>query len=218
MEKIILLGAGGHAKTIVDTLVRQKQYEISGFIAPKKIGTEIYRGYTVIGDDLDLETLFQSGIRYVAVTIGYMGGANLREQLYQRLKEIGYLLPIICDNTAVIADGVQIGEGSYIGRNVVINAEAEIGKMCILNTASVVEHESIIGDFSHVAVGAVICGQVSVGRSVFVGANATVIQQIRVGNGAVIGAGAVVVKNIPERAVTLGNPARIIKIKMEGLE
>lgn len=216
MEKIVLLGAGGHAKTVVDTLERQKQYRIVGFIAPEKIGTEIYRGYAVVGNDSDLEKMFEKGIRCAAVTIGYMGVSSLRERLYRKLKRIGYLMPTICDDTAVIAEDVQIGEGTYIGRCAVVNADAKIGKMCILNTASVTEHESVIGNFSHLAVGATICGQSAVGERVFVGANATVIQQIKVGSGAVVGAGAVVVKNIPERVVALGNPARIIKTKMEG--
>ena len=83
----------------------------------------------------------------------YMGTGHIRDSLYSRLKNIGFSLPVISDPSAVISEHSVIGEGTFVGKNAVVNADARIGKMTIINTASVVEHEVSVGDFSHIAVG-----------------------------------------------------------------
>lgn len=215
MEKIVLVGAGGHAKTIVDTIERQGVYEIAGFVDKDSLGKVVYHKYEVVGQDEDLGKLFQEGIHHAVISIGYMGNDLVRDRLYNLLKEIGYHLPIIVDDTAIVAKDAIIGEGTYIGRNAVINVEAEVGKMCIINTSAVVEHECKIGDFSHVAVGAVVCGKAVLGDHVFVGANATIIQQQKVGAYSVVGAGATVVEELPEGCVGVGTPAKVVKYNKE---
>ena len=82
-----------------------------------------------------------------------MGEDDIREGVYDRLKQIGYRIPIIADPSAIMADGIQIGEGTFIGKRAVVNSNAKIGKMCIINTGAIVEHDNDIGDFSHIAVG-----------------------------------------------------------------
>lgn len=190
MEKILILGNGGHAKSLIDTIERENKYEISGLIINEN---DVNVGeYKIIGNDDDLNNLFQSGIRNAAVGIGYMGKSDLREKIYARLKEIGYNLPAICDPSAMIANHVEIGEGSFIGKGAIINSYAAVGKMCIINSASVIEHDCRVDDFSHVSVAAVLCGGVHVGRASFIGANATVIQMKEIGKRCIIGAGAVI--------------------------
>lgn len=210
MEKIVLVGAGGHAKTIVDTLERSKEYEIAGFIAPQNIAEKVYRGYRILGHDEDMEAIFTTGIFNAIIAIGFIGKSDLRNRIYKEMKKIGFRFPVIKDLTAMVANDVKIGEGSYIGRNVVINAEGKVGKNCIVNTGAIIEHECVMGDFSHLSVASVLCGQASVGTNVFIGANATVLQQKRVGNECVIGAGAVVTENIPDGSTAVGIPARVI--------
>ncbi len=211
MEKIVLVGAGGHAKTIVDTIERNECYEIIGFIDKEHVGKEVYRSYRVIGQDEYLKKLFALGIHHAVLSIGYMGKGELRDDLYALLKSIGYNLPVIVDATAVVSKGASIGEGTYVGRNAVVNASAQIGKMCIINTAAVVEHECVVGDYSHIAVGAVMCGQAKLGSHVLLGSNATVVQQCEVGEFAIIGAGATVVDNLPAYCTAVGTPAKIIE-------
>lgn len=210
MKKIILVGAGGHAKTVVETIERTGAYEIVGFVAPGNIGDEVYLSHRIIGNDGHLAELYNKGIRYAFVCIGFMGLPSVRERLYTKLKTVGFNIPIIIDPSSLVASDVAIGEGTYIGRNVIINADAQIGKMCILNSAAVVEHECSIGDFSHVAVSAVICGQTAVGANVFIGANATVIQNVNIGNGSIIGAASLVRKNIEDKTKVLGS--KMLKI------
>ncbi|MDE7018020.1 MAG: acetyltransferase [Lachnospiraceae bacterium] len=200
MERIIIIGKGGHACSLVDLLEREKKYEIAGYIVNETLGTADGK-YPVIGNDNDLERIFQSGIRYVAIGIGYLGEPNksaIREKLWMDLKQIGFSFPVICDPSAVVSHDACIGEGTFIGKGAVVNTNASIGRMCILNTGAIIEHGCQVGDFSHVSVGSVLCGDVSVGRSSFIGANATVIQGKTIGSDCVVGAGTVIRKNIKD--------------------
>ena len=172
MEDIVVVGFGGHAKSVVDCIERMGKYHIVGYTDYLKQTTE----YAYLGTDEQLETIYNSGVRNAVIGVGYLGKDDLREKLYSHLKEIGFALPVIVDPSATVSNSAKIGEGSFVGKNAVINAEAQIGKMVILNTSSIVEHECIVGDFVHIAVAAVLCGQVKVGKAAFVGANATVIQ------------------------------------------
>lgn len=214
MEKILLVGAGGHAKTVADTIERQGNYKIVGLVDNVRgLGERVYRTYKIIGCDENLETIFCEGVKCAAICVGHMGNTKVRRQLYKRLKEIGFYLPVIIDDTAVVAKDVYIGEGTYIGRNAVVNVSAKLGKMCIVNTSAVIEHECIVKNFAHIAVHACVCGQSVVGNDVLLGANATVIQQIKLGDGSIVGAGAVVIHDVSEGHTVIGNPACSQKIK-----
>ena len=172
MKDIILIGFGGHAKSVADCIERQGRFNIIGYTDFQQHKSE----YLYLGTDDCLTYLYDKGVRYAAVGVGYLGKGRIRESIYANLKKIGFELPVIVDPSAIIAKTAVIGEGSFIGKNAIINADAQVGKMVILNTSTLVEHECIVGDFSHIAVSAVLCGQVNVGKGSFIGANATVIQ------------------------------------------
>lgn len=172
MEDIILVGYGGHAKSVADCIERKKEYRIIGYTDKE----EHESGYMYLGTDDVLRKYYENGIRNAAVCIGYLGKGNLREKIYSLLKNIGYSLPIIMDSSSIVAEDVELGEGTFIGKGAVVNAGAKVGKMVIINTMALVEHECVVEEFAHVAVAAVLCGQVRVGEAAFIGANATVIQ------------------------------------------
>ena len=119
-------------------------------------------------------------------------------------------LPIIQDLSAIVADSAAVGEGTFIGKNVVINAEARIGRHCIINTGAIIEHECNISDFSHISVGTTLCGKVQIGRNCMIGSRSTVIQCVNVGNSCVVGAGTVVNKDLPDDCTAVGVPARVL--------
>ena len=196
MKKIILIGNGGHAKSVADTIEAMGKYEIVGFVAKEADDTFEYRGYKIIGVDADLESIYQQGIQCACVCIGYLGKGTARDTIYNNLKNIGYELPVIVDETAVIAADAIIGEGTFVGKKVVINASVKIGKMCIINTAAVVEHECAVDDFTHVSVNATLCGGASVGDHCLIGAGATVIQEVTVGNDSIVGANSTVLRDV----------------------
>ncbi|KHM51423.1 hypothetical protein NZ47_10720 [Anaerovibrio lipolyticus] len=188
MEDIVLVGFGGHAKSVADCIEREGKYNIVGYTDMQKADSR----YSYLGTDDKLQAIFDSGIKNAIIGIGYMGKGAVRQHLYIKLKEIGFTLPVVTDPSAIVSSTAVIGEGTFIGKAAVINAEANIGKVAIINTKALVEHECAIGDYAHVAVGAVLCGQVQVGEAAFVGANATVIQCREIKVGTVVPAGATV--------------------------
>ena len=210
MEKIILLGSGGHAHSIVDSIESSGQYSICGFLDVSEKADEQYKEYKVIGTDDLLEDLFQKGVKNAFVSVGYMGNGTIREKLYERLKTIGFCVPNIIDPTAVIAKDVVLGEGIFVGKTAVINSAAEIGNMCIINTGAIVEHDCVVEEYSHVSVGSVLCGNVRIGRASFVGANAAVIQGTTVGSQCIVGAGTTVRKNIKDGQMVCAREKTIV--------
>lgn len=190
MKEIILVGFGGHAKSIIDSIERAGQYYIIGYTDLEAGKT--YRNYQYLGNDDVLQKYFDKGIKYAFVAVGYMGKGDLRHRLYKKIKEIGYVIPTIIDISAQIAEDVKIDEGCFVGKGCIINSDAVIGKMCIINSGAIIEHDCRIDEFSHISVGSVLCGNVKIGCSAFVGANATIIQSRTIGNNCIVGAGTVV--------------------------
>lgn len=205
MEKIVVLGSGGHAKSVIDTIQAEGKYKIAGIIS--KDEHNIHE-YPVLGSDEILEKIYSAGIHKAAMGIGFMGNGELRERLYFKLKQIGFDFPTIIDPSACLAKHLEIGEGTFIGKKAVVNTESRIGVLSIINTAAIVEHECEIGDYTHVAVSANLCGNVCVGNSCFIGANATVIQGLTIANHVTVGAGSVVVRDINLQGIYIGAPAR----------
>ncbi len=201
MEKIIIIGKGGHAKSVADIIERQNLFEIAGYIVNEDGEQAEENDYPILGRDEDLPRLFQEGISNVAMGIGFMGKSKLREKMYLKLKETGYHFPVICDPSAIVSSTAVMEEGSMIGKGAIINAGARIGRLCIINTRAVIEHDCVIEDFSHISVGAVLCGAVRIGKETFVGANATIIQGRCVESRCIIAAGAVVRKELKKGEV-----------------
>lgn len=210
MKKIIIIGCGGHAKSVLDTIEAKGEYEIAGFVAKDASESFSYRGYGIVGIDDELQQLYMSGIQYACIGIGYLGGGDIRVRVYNRLKEIGFIIPPIIDATSIIARDALIGEGSFVGKHTVINAGAVLGKMTIVNTGAIIEHDCIVGDFSHVAVAAVLCGGVETGNSCLIGANATIRQGIRIGNNVIVASGAVIIREVPDKVTVMGIPGGIM--------
>lgn len=215
MEQILILGRGGHSTSLTDIIERENKYKIAGYVVNEQ-GKLDNTGYPTIGTDDDLLHLYQDGIKHAVIGIGYLGRSNLRECLYQRLKEIGFHLPVICDPSAIVSRLVKIEEGTVVGKGVVINANVSIGKMCIINTGAIVEHDCRIADFSHISVGSVLCGGVTVEKASLIGANATVIQGKVIGTNCVVGAGTIVRKNVKDNSMICNKNTEIFEYIYKG--
>lgn len=196
MEDIIIIGYGGHGKSVASAIESTRQYRIVGYTDRKQDENSKYQ---YLGDDTILARLFADGIHNIAIGIGYMGQGTVRENIVRWVKKIGFELPPIIDSSAIVASDVKIGEASFIGKRAVLNAGVSVGIGCIINTGAIIEHDNRIGDYSHVAVGSVLCGNVYVGARTMVGANATVIQGIHIGDEVVVAAGSTVIKNIENK-------------------
>lgn len=206
MEKIVLIGAGGHCKSILDSLLELDVYEVVG-ITDINNNLEIM-GVKVIGSDDVLEDLFKSGVKNAFISLGSVGDTNIRRRIHNNLKKIGFNLPTIIDKTAIVSKYSTLGEGVFVGKGAIINSSAYIGNNAIINSGAIVEHDCRIGDFVHIAPGASVSGGVSIGNDSHIGTGSNIIQGISIGNNCIIGAGSVVVKNIEENSKVYGNPGR----------
>ncbi len=206
MVDLVLVGGGGHCKSVIDSIKALGKYKLIGITDFDK--KDCIGGVPIIGKDDQLQILFDSGVRHAFITVGSIGDTSVRLKLYQQLKAIGYHLPVIIDTSAIVSEYATIGEGSFIGKGAVINTDSKIATNCIINSGSIVEHDCTIGDFVHIAPGAVLSGSTNIGSHTHIGTNATVIQNINIGEQVLIGAGSVVISHILKGAIAYGNPCK----------
>ncbi|MFA6357066.1 MAG: acetyltransferase [Candidatus Omnitrophota bacterium] len=207
-HKILLIGAGGHCKVILDLFLQIKKYEISGILDLKEnLGNKIL-GVSVIGTDADLPRFFKTGIKYCFISVGSVGNPRLRIKLYNFAKQSGFLFPNLISPNAQVSSHVILGEGNYIAPGVIINAGTQIGNNCILNTGAIIEHDCKIGNFVHLSPGSVLSGGVNIGDNCHVGTGSVVIQGVQIAGQTIIGAGSVVTKNILKGMIAYGNPCK----------
>jgi sugar O-acyltransferase (sialic acid O-acetyltransferase NeuD family) len=195
MDKILLIGAGGHARACIDVIEMSNQFKIVGLIEKDKEITDSNLGYPTIGVDNDLQNLRQK-YNHALITVGQIKSPIIRIKLYQLLIELDFQLPVIISPKAYVSKHSQIGEGSIIMHGAIVNANAKIGKNCIINNYSLVEHDSTIGDHCHIATGAIINGEVTIGCETFIGSGAITKQCISIGNNCIIGAGAILKSDV----------------------
>lgn len=204
--RYILIGAGGHAKVIVDILLSTDQ-EIIGFIDDNIIDEGPY-GLPFLGTTKhieDYQTKYPEARYIVAI-----GDNGVRESIVNGLKGFNVQFGRAIHSTAVIGSDVCLGDGCVVMPNVVVNAGTIIGEHAILNTASTIDHECKIGSYSHISPGVHLAGGVTVGSCSHIGIGVSIIQGMSIGTETVIGAGACVVNNIPDKVKAVGCPAKVI--------
>ncbi len=208
MEKIILLGGGGHCKSVIDTIVSSNLYEIVGIIDLKQNIGQYINSVEILDSDENLIKYKKAGVENAFISIGSIGDTSVRRKLYDLAKKIGFEIPKIVDNSAIVSKDTEILEGTFIGKGTIINTKAVIGSNCIINSGSIVEHDCIVEDFVHISPGSTLCGGVKVGKNSHIGANSTVIQYKTIGENVIIGAGSVVIKDIGSSVKAYGNPCK----------
>lgn len=208
MDKAILLGCGGHAASILDSVLSSKKYEVVGIVDPNMDIGKTLLGVSCIGDDSCLEKVFNNGIHHAFIGVGSIGNITIRVQLYHLTKGIGYTLPAIIDASAIIGRDCHIGEGVFIGKGSIINTQSVIEEMAIINSATLLEHQCYVGKFTHIAPGCRVGGNSVFGRGSHIGIGSTVIQGVKIGDNTLVGAGSVVVKDIKSGVKAFGNPCR----------
>jgi sugar O-acyltransferase (sialic acid O-acetyltransferase NeuD family) len=206
MKDIILIGGGGHCKSIIDSLIENKTFNIIGILDIKDKIDSYIDEVRIIGGDEDLEYYYKQGIQYAFISLGSIGKPNLRISLYEKAKKFGYKIPVIADKASIISKNAVLEEGTFIGKGAIINSGARIGKNCIINTGTIIEHDCTIEDFVHLGPGSVLSGGVTVGERTHVGTNSTIIQYKKIGRDTIIGAGSVVIENIMNGVKAYGNP------------
>ena len=203
-KNIVLFGAGGHAKVVIEAAIKaqRKIAYIFDSNATKEgclllnLSIKAYRTLSDISDNTEF-----------IITIG---NENFRKQWYQVLSKHISAARLI-HPTAAVTDFCSIGLGTVVLAHASINPDARIGCNVIINTGAIVEHDCTVGDHSQIAPNATLCGGVSIGECTLIGAGATVIPGIKIGNNVIVGAGSVVIKDVPDNIIVAGNPAKNIQ-------
>lgn len=210
-KNILLIGGGGHCKSVLDSILQLNEYLKIGIIDKKdKIDSSVM-GIPVVGCDQNLKNLFHNGYKYAFITLGSIGDSSIRKKLYDKLIKIGFKIPIIIDPSASVSKSAMIESGVFIGKQSIVNSDSIIRKCSIINSGSIVEHDCQIGDFVHIAPGAVLGGNVHIGENSHIGLNASIKQQVKIGANTMIGMGSIVLNDIDDNIIAYGNPCREAK-------
>lgn len=188
MTNLLLIGCGGHARSVIDLVESTGKWKLIGLIGyPEQVGSLIL-GYRVIGSDADLVKLRDS-CGHALLAVGQIGAASQRLVLAKSLEQFGFESPTIISPHAVVSNHAKVGFGTTIGHNVIVNSAAEVGIHCIINSAALIEHDVVIGDHCHISTGALINGGVNIGNGSFVGSGAMLREGLVIPPNTVISAG-----------------------------
>ena len=192
MKKILLIGGGGHCKSVIDVIEQEGRFEIAGIVdKPKLLGSKVL-GYPIIGNDSDLSKLAKK-YQYALITIGQIKSPSLRVKLFNLANEAGFILPSIISPNAYVSQHTSIGNGVVIMHNALVSANAVIGDNCIINSKVLIEHDCRILDHCHISTNATINGGVVVESGCFVGSGSITKESITIQKNSFIKAGSLVV-------------------------
>ena len=207
MNEIIVFGASGHAKVVIDIIEKRGDLKIIGLyddVNKKKRFLFNYPIFHKIGEIKEIAT--KTGI--IAI-----GDNNARLRMFKLIKDEipDFEFVSIVHPSVVIGKNVKIGIGTVIMAGCCINPDSRIGDHCIINTCSSIDHDNKIEEFAGIAPGVVTGGNVVVGRLSFVGLGTKIIQKVNVGSNSIIGAGSTVIHDMPKNIIAFGTPCKVIK-------
>lgn len=208
-ERLLILGAGGHARAIVALARRMGQWDLVGVLdnCPAN-GSEMIDAVPVLGP-FEVAARFQAeGVRHAALAVG---DNDERSAIFARFQAAGWNFPPLRHPSAIVEDNVRIGAGSVIGAGAIVGAQVSIGAAAIVNTGAILDHETVLGDAAHIAPGGRVAGRVRIGERAMLGIGSVVRDGISIGARTVVGAGSVVVDNLPPGVVAYGVPARVMR-------
>lgn len=201
LEKIIVFGAGGHGKSIIDLILAAGEYELVGLVDDAPQPDNQVMGIPVLGGRDCLASLIQSGIHLAVNAVGGIGNPSLRVSIFDLLEKTGFSFPPVVhpracvEPSARLADGVQVLAMAYVG------SEALVGFGSIINYGAILSHEVLLGKYVNISPGAMLAGRVSVADTSQIGMGATINLDIKVGQSVRIGNSAVIKKNVPDHSI-----------------
>jgi sugar O-acyltransferase (sialic acid O-acetyltransferase NeuD family) len=197
-NKTIIQGGGEHARVVLDCFLAQGA-NVVGLFDPKYSGT-------LFG--IPQRGIYDPAFEPEARAVVAIGDNALRRKVVERTK---HRFRNAIHPSVIISPYASMGEGNMILHGTIIQAQTQIGNHVIVNTGTQVDHDNVISDFVHLGPGVVLCGTVHIGTGSFIGAGSVIIPGKKVGVWAIVGAGSVVIQDVPDYAVVVGNPARIIR-------
>ena len=195
-----LFGASGHCKVIID-IIQKSNLEVIEYIIDDNPTKEEINTIPI------LETPNNQFLNGKSLIIS-IGNNEIRKKIANRFSA-NYLVAI--HPNSILCFNVTIDEGTVIMAGAILNSDVSIGKHCIINSNAVVEHDCYLENFVHISPSSSLAGNVFVGEGSHVGIGAVIIQGVKIGKWVTIGAGAVILNDVPDYAVIVGNPGKIIK-------
>ena len=199
--KLIIVGAGGHAKVAFDAVRKQGKYEPVVFI------DELNYGHTMCGIEVKKEIKHAEDMFFIVA----IGDNNVRKKKYEHGLSLGWEPAIVVHPGAIIAQDVSVGRGSVIFAGAIINAGATIGENSIINTSATIDHDCHLAAHVHIAPGCHLAGEITVGEGSLFGIGSVAIPKTTVGKWAITGAGAVIVDDVADGDTVVGVPARVFR-------
>ncbi|WP_076923749.1 acetyltransferase [Pseudoalteromonas sp. EB27] len=203
-NKLAIVGASGHGKVIAD--IAEQLGFIVNFYDDAYPNKTYIEHWPIHGTCADLIALNNTNTTPNDVVVA-IGNNDIRQQKIQLLQQNNFNLITLIHPTAVISQYVTIAQGSVVFAGAIINAFANIGIGCIVNTSAIIEHDCAIGDFTHICPNTALAGGVIIGSKSWVGIGSQIKQLIVIGDNCMIGAGSTVIKNIPDNVTAFGSPA-----------
>jgi len=192
VKEIVLIGGGGHCKSVIDVIEQENKFKIVGLIDKhEKLGSKIL-GYPVIGNDSDLGNL-KKYYKYALVTVGQIKSASIRMNLFNNAVKHGFILPSIVSPIAYVSRHATLGRGVIVMHGALITSGATIGDNCIINSNALIEHDCCIAEHCHISTNATINGGGKVGRESFVGSGATTKELVTINPRSFVKAGSLVI-------------------------
>lgn len=203
MEKLVIIGAGGYAKSVLDS-IDYFNCEVVGFIDEFSKEKE-HLGYPILANSLDEMNNISKYVYFIAI-----GNNQKRKNWYEKLVKQNLRIINVVDKSAIVSRQATIGTGCFIGKMAIINSKATIGNNCIINTKALIEHGCKISNNCNISTNTVLNGDVEVGECSFIGSSSVTLGQLSIGSYSTVGAGAVVIKNVDNNVTVAGVPARVI--------
>ncbi|MEP6735466.1 MAG: acetyltransferase [Chryseolinea sp.] len=197
-SRIILIGGGQHAQVVLDSLMEQGADVLAVFDPLKK--ADLF-GVPQRGE-------YEPSFEPAALAIVAIGDNAMRKKVSER---VSHQFTSTVHPSVIFSRFASMGTGSMVLHGAIVQVLAKIGDHVIVNTGAQIDHDCVIGNFAHIAPRVALCGNVRIGEGAWIGAGATVVPGRTIGRWATVGAGATVVEDVPDYAVVVGTPARIIK-------
>lgn len=199
--EIVIYGAGGHGKSVLDLVRLLGTYEVLGFIDDGIPKGESVLGVPVLGDHRELPKLITQGVKLAVNAVGGIGNILIREKVFHHLYAEGFVCPSIVHPKSFVEANAAISAGTQVFPFAYIGSDVTVGFGSIINTAAIVSHECKLGEMVNISPNAVLAGGVQVGDKVLIGMGVTVNLGVNIGEGSRIGNGATVKEDVPPRYV-----------------
>ncbi|WP_297623628.1 acetyltransferase [uncultured Rikenella sp.] len=213
MTPLILIGGGGHCKSVIEAAESAGAWKIAGILdTPDKVGTDVL-GYSVLGTDDDIPNLIAANrdCRFV-ITVGHIKTAGIRRRIAARVMEAKGQFATIVASTAHVSRHAVLGAGTVVLHGAMVNAGAVVGENCIINTLANIEHDTRVDDYCHISTGAMVNGDCRIAPGVFLGSQSVMLNGISINApDSIIAAGSFVRKTLKEPGIYAGNPAILMK-------